>query len=158
MASQVGRDGGSRISRIEQILQQEGISRDFLCPLPISRAVHDGIAGIELQVRLTSYRSLPLSCVASVALRIDGRPIETTAATLELNGVRHGLADFAALHKTWWFILDVATLFVPTDIALAAGPHDIEATIETIEPYITAGRLSFFNPSHRPLPIEGVAP
>jgi hypothetical protein len=54
------------------------------------------------------------------------------------------LSELAALNTVWWFVLEHATLFVPHK-PLSSGEHLFEATLITVEPYVTAGRFSFYN-------------
>lgn len=128
--------------------------RGFLADEPLRPVVRDGQPGLEIKVRLTSYRSLPLSCIESIALRLDGREIDPQRLVLSVAGGRYRLGDLGALTDVWWFILDYADLYVPLPAALAAGEHDVEATLVTVEPYMTAGRFSFHNSSRKRLALE----
>ena len=139
---------------VRAILAQTGKSRSFLREAPIENVVRDGVPGFELSVNLTSYRSLPLSCIEGLMLKVDGVPVDVSSAQLVLNGTGHKFADLAGLSKVWWFILEPATLFVPSKTPLGAGEHKVDATLITVEPYVTAGRFSFYHPTSRTLAVE----
>src|SRR3954463_6468187 len=66
---------------------------------------------LELSVRLNWYRSLPLSCVEQLDIRLDGEALEH--AGLELAGVRCSVADLASADDRWWHVLDSARVRVP---------------------------------------------
>ena len=139
---------------VRAILAHTGKSRSFLSEEPIRNITRKGVAGFELTVNLTSYRALPLSCIEGLILKIDGKEIDVTGAQLLLNGTGHKFADLAEMSEVWWFILEPATLFVPTQTPLAQGSHQVDATLITVEPYVTAGRFSFYHPASRTLTAE----
>jgi hypothetical protein len=120
---------------------------------PLRPARRGGAAGLDLTVHLTSYRSLPLSCIASIELSIDAVPIDVTRLLFVLQGNEHRIADFPALSAVWWFILDPAVIFIPRDPPLEAGAHDVAATLVTVEPYITAGRFAFHSSAKKRLVV-----
>ena len=139
---------------IRAILAQTGKSRSFLREEPIRNTTLNGVPGYELSVNLTSYRALPLSCIEGLILKIDGKDVDVSEAQLILNGLGHKFADLGDLSKVWWFILEPATLFVPSAAPLASGEHQVDATLITVEPYVTAGRFSFYHPASRNLAVE----
>ena len=47
-----------------------------------------------------------------------------------------------------------ADLFVPSSTPLALGEHDVEGTLITVEPYMTAGRFSFYSVCRKRLALE----
>jgi hypothetical protein len=110
--------------------------------------------GFQLKVRLTSYRSLPLSCIRGIRLKVDGEEIDPKALVLKLNYASYKVEDLPRLSAVWWFILDYADLFVPRAAPLAAGEHDVEGTLITVEPYMTAGRFAFYSTSRKRLLLE----
>lgn len=142
---------------VRAILAHTGKSRTFLCEETIRNAVRHGVAGFELNVNLTSYRALPLSCIEGLILKVDGRDVDVSGAQLVLNGTAYPFADLASLSAVWWFILDPATLFVPSPSPLARGDHRVDATLITVEPYVTAGRFSFYHPASRTLAVESAS-
>lgn len=113
--------------------------RTFLCEDGFKNTVFEGSRGFQLKVRLPDYRSLPLSCIAGIELKIDGETIDSKDIIFTLNGYSHKLDELPRLHKAWWFILDPAELFVAREKDLPAGEHEVEGTVAVITPYATAG-------------------
>jgi hypothetical protein len=92
--------------------------------------------GLEFDVRLPWYRSLPLSTVEIGELRIDGKAIPTDAISLQVNERRHGARDLADQVEDWWYVLDPGRVRV---LAPDLGPSsvtDIELAIHLYPPYI----------------------
>ena len=139
---------------IRAILAHTGKSRSLLRDEAIRNVTLNGVAGFRLRINLTSYRALPLSCIEGLKLKVDGEEIDTAAALLILNGVSHKMADLSGLSRIWWFILDPATIFVPCDTPLACGHHRVDATLITVEPYVTAGRFSFYQSDSKTLAVD----
>jgi len=98
---------------IRAILGHTGKRRSFLRDDPVRNVIRDGVPGIEVGVNLTSYRSLPLSCIEGLLLKIDGEETDVSGAKLLLNGHEYRFSDLAALSRIWWFILDPGAFFVP---------------------------------------------
>lgn len=128
--------------------------RGFIGDEPLRRATVNDKQGVQLKVRLTSYRSLPLSCIEAIELKIDGERIDPDGLVLTLDSAQYRLRDLPKLSKVYWFILDHADLFAPLSKALTAGAHEVEGTLVTVEPYMTAGRFSFHNSARKTLPLE----
>lgn len=127
--------------------------RSFINKEEIRNTVHQGKSGYLIRVSLTSYRSLPLSCIENIELSIDGKAIDPEDMRLILNGYSHKLDELAGLSHIWWFILDNADLFVASPQPLPEGEHLVEGTLVTVEPYVTGGRFSFFNSSMKKLSV-----
>ena len=132
----------------------KGKDRSFISNEEIRNVVQNGVQGFLVRVRLTSYRSLPLSCIEKIELSVDGVPVNPDDITFILNGYRHKLDELAHMSHIWWFILDYADLFVASKTPLPAGEHLVEGTLVTVEPYVTGGRFSFFYPSRKRLSVE----
>lgn len=137
---------------VTAILANKGKGRDFISDHGFRNMTRDGVEGVELKVRLTSYRALPLSCVEAVILKVDGKEIDPSTLTVTINQHDYKAAEFPRLSTVWWFILEHATIFVPG--SLAPGKHAVEGTLVTVEPYVTAGRFSFYNSSSKELLLE----
>jgi hypothetical protein len=118
-------------------------SRQFIAEFPLRSAVVEGVNGVLIRARLTSYRSLPLSCIESIEISVNGAAADPGTMRLILNGRTHRLQDLARLSDVWWFILDYADLFVPLRAPLEGGIHEVKGDLVTVEPYMTAGRFSF---------------
>lgn len=128
---------------VQAILKNTGKGRDFISDHGFRSVTRGGVDGIEIKVRLTSYRALPLSCIEGLMLKIDGKAIDPSTLTITINQHDYKLAELPSLSDVWWFILDHATLFAPGK--LVPGKHSLEGTLITVEPYVTAGRFSFYN-------------
>jgi hypothetical protein len=92
--------------------------------------------GLEFDVRLPWYRSLPLSTVEIAELRIDGRAIPADAISLQVNERQHGARDLADQVDDWWYVLDPGRVrvLVP-DLGPSPGA-EIELAIHLYPPYI----------------------
>lgn len=132
--------------------------RSFISDEPLRNVVLDSVQGVLIKVRLTSYRSLPLSCIEAIELKLDGVQVDAADLILRINYANHRLKDMPHLSGVWWFILDYADLFVPLARKLAPGYHEVEGTLVTVEPYMTAGRFSFHNSAHKRLAVEADEP
>jgi hypothetical protein len=91
---------------------------------------------LELSVRLNWYRSLPLSCVEQLEVRLDGAAVEP--ATVEVDGVRYPVADLATADDRWWHVLDSALVRVPLERTPGAGRHEVELVLRSRIPYLVA--------------------
>lgn len=132
---------------------RRGKDLSFLTDEKIQNVVHNRKPGYKIRVRLTSYRSLPLSCIENIELSVDGKAIPSEAITFILNGYSHKLDELSQLSQVWWFILDYADLFVESEQPLSAGEHLVDGVLVTVEPYVTGGRFSFFYPSQKQLTV-----
>jgi hypothetical protein len=134
--------------------ERRGKDRAFLPDEPLRNGEWDKRKGFFVKVRLTSYRSLPLSCIEGIRLKIDGRDVDPGSLVLILNNYGHRLDELQNLSRVWWFILDYADLFVPSNEPLNPSEHEVEGTLVTVEPYMTAGRFSFYNTARKRLAVE----
>jgi hypothetical protein len=101
------------------------------------RAVEDGY---EVQVRLNWYRSLPVSCVETVQLSLDGEPVSPEQISFEINQHRFTLTEMPEQVEEFWFVQDSAVLHVNAPGKVAAGEtHTIQAEIALRFPYIMIG-------------------
>jgi Domain of unknown function (DUF6379) len=92
--------------------------------------------GLQLDVRLPWYRSLPLSALDFGPIAIDGRPIDAGAVTVKLNGLERPLPDLAGLWQEYWWVLDSAFLSIPYRGAKAGSEYDVEFTLVIHPPYV----------------------
>lgn len=95
--------------------------------------------GYQLRIRLSYYRSLPLSCVEQVTLSVDDNEVPTSAITFCLNDKRFSLRQLCDLYGEWWDIVEDAKLEIDWPGGLPAGPHDVEVSLVCRTPYM------FFN-------------
>lgn len=145
---------GAQSQNQEEDLGGSPFTRGFLLDRPIRNGTFAGKKGYFITIRLTSYRSLPLSCIESVELAVDGEAIAPEAITFVLNGFGMKPSEFAGNRHIFWWILDPAELFVEDAHGLPEGEHVVEGNMVVIEPYITAGRGAFPHPSKKHLLVE----
>lgn len=142
------------MSKDEKSNEATGLGgRSFLVNEEIRNVVYEGKSGYLVRICLTSYRSLPLSCLEKIELKVDGKIVNPQDMLLVLNGISHKLSDLPKLHHLFWFILDYADLFVESKQPLPPGEHLVEAMLVTVEPYMTGGRHAFFSPSTKRLSV-----
>lgn len=128
--------------------------RDFIPDKQLRNTTLDGVPGVRLKVQLSSYRSLPLSCIGRLEVRIDDQWADPDKLVLTLNNTHYKLRDLPRLNTVWWFILDLADLFVPRSTPLTPGLHEVEGRLATVEPYMTAGRFTFNSSTLKHLTLE----
>ncbi|MBB4955183.1 hypothetical protein H4S14_003198 [Agrobacterium vitis] len=97
-----------------------------------SLAVRDG--RLSFKVRLPWYRSLPLSVIVIDEVKVDGRTIDATDLSFELNGTQHPVSDLADLTSSYWYVRDSMTILVNS--AQEASEHEIDITLSFFPPYI----------------------
>ncbi len=95
-----------------------------------------GRAGLELDVRLPWYRSMPLSVVEVASLAIDGRAVPPEAVRFEVNGKTFALGELPDQVGEFWFVLDDAVLHVAGVPAGEGETHDVELQLNLYPPYI----------------------
>jgi hypothetical protein len=92
--------------------------------------------GYEVPLRFDWYRSLPLSCVASLTLTVDGEAVDSERIRFHVNDRDYALDELAAAHDEFWFVLDAARLRVSADPPLAPGAHDVAVDLAMRIPYL----------------------
>lgn len=129
------------------------VGRSFICDEDLRTVRHDGEQGFLVRVLLPSYRSLPLSCLEDIQLKVDGKPVGREDITLILNGYSHRIGETGELTGIYWFILDKADLFIRTDEPLGSAKHVVEGTMVMVEPYMTVGRFALNYTAQRVLSV-----
>ena len=81
------------------------------------------IIGYQLKIRLSYYRSLPLSCIEQVTLSIDGTEVPASSIVFIVNDKHFALDQLRDLYAEWWNIVEDATLEVDLPGGLPAGRH-----------------------------------
>ncbi|MFG3292560.1 DUF6379 domain-containing protein [Streptomyces sp. NPDC048179] len=107
-----------------------------------------------MKVRLTSYRSLPLSCIERINVALDGVDVPPDEIRFVLGAGSYRVSELAGLSTVWWFVLDHAELVIPTPRPLQPGTHTVTGTLVTVEPYISNGRFHFHFTSTRELEVR----
>jgi hypothetical protein len=90
---------------------------------------------VRVDVRIPWYRAIPASCIADVAVRVDGEEVPRESVRCELNGRERRLGEFAQLTDESWFTTDSLTVSGDLDVA-AAGEHDVFVNLKLYIPYI----------------------
>jgi hypothetical protein len=87
-------------------------------------------------VRFDWYRALPLSCIASLTVTLDGAAVPAEDITIHVNDRDHALDELPDLYDEFWFVLDPARIRVRTDEPLAPGEHDVAVDLAMRIPYL----------------------
>jgi hypothetical protein len=95
-----------------------------------------GRSGLEIDVRLPWYRSMPLSVVELASLAIDGQPVAADSIAFEVNGRSFPLAHLPEQVNEFWFVLDDAVLRVSGLPVRAGETHEVELQLNLYPPYI----------------------
>ena len=97
-------------------------------------------SGFEVQVLLNWYRSLPLSCVQTLELTVDGQAVPRAQIRFFLNERERSLDELHDLVDEDWFVQDRATLRVQRTPPVKAGEqHDVGLKLGSRIPYIVTG-------------------
>lgn len=97
------------------------------------RATQDGF---NVGVRLPWYRTVPLSTVELVSLKVDERAIAPGSIRFAINGGEWKLEELAALTEEEWFVIDTAELRVHEERLDRGSEHAIEVVLAVFPPYI----------------------
>ena len=107
----------------------------------VKRVISDnGLAvtakGVDIDIRLPWYRTLPLSVVEVTDVQIDGKPVDLTSLMFEVNTKTFRLSELAAQYTEWWYVLDSAILHVPSLRLDCGSEHQVRVTVSIRPPYI----------------------
>ena len=101
------------------------------------RATDDGL---ELDVRLPWYRSLPVSCVEVIEVTIAGRPLDPDSMRFKVGVHTWPLYELGEQWREWWFVLDPATLIIADAPELVRGAAVcVSVRLDCRIPYIVVG-------------------
>lgn len=95
--------------------------------------------GLELDVHLNWYRSLPLSSVKTVELTVNGETIARDEIRFAVNGGEYALDELPEHWDEMWFVLDAATLRVGRPLVRAGEPAEVHLKLGNRIPYILIG-------------------
>ena len=135
--------------------RREGVPLTFLIRGGVHSARRGGATELSIRVRLTSYRSLPLSCIREIQVAIDGSDVQTGRITFVLDGHAYRLGELGERTDLWWYILDHAELRVAVDAPLPAGTHTVDGSLTTLVPFATGGRTTSTRTDRVQFEIEG---
>jgi hypothetical protein len=105
------------------------------------RALPDGY---EFLIHLNWYRSLPLSSVVKVQLKLDNEPVDPEQISFGINNYVYTLKELGNHYEEFWFVQDGARLIVNQPRKIALGEtHTIWAEVSLRYPYIPIGPNQF---------------
>ncbi len=109
--------------------------------------------GFDLDIRSHWYRSLPLSSLGKLQVKLDNRTIPQERIKIELDGASYTMDELPSLYTTWWFVLDAATLHVQDDSqhVKKGNTYKVEVEIGLLIPYVLTGK------NEDPLFASGIA-
>jgi hypothetical protein len=103
-------------------------------------AVHATPDGYGIDVHLPWYRSLPLSCLEDVSVRLGGKNLDSAKLRVRHDGRDLTLAELADLVDDQWFVQDPLQVVVAGGTRVPAGDElDVEVTLAVRIPYIIIG-------------------
>jgi len=91
----------------------------------------DRPAGFQLKVRITYYRGIPVSCVESFDVTVDGETFSPDNVTFSIGGKSFPLTQVGKAVDVRWPFGDPATLIIKKPGGLKPGIHDIQV-VETL--------------------------
>jgi hypothetical protein len=105
------------------------------------RAVADGFT---FGIRLNWYRSLPLSSVDILSVKVDGEQVPLDRVLFEINDHQYSHAELLEKYEEFWFVQDFAGIYVRQPGKVKRGEsHIIEAEVSLRFPYMQIGPGKF---------------
>ena len=105
------------------------------------RAVADGFT---FGIRLNWYRSLPLSSVDILSVKVDGEQVPLDQVLFEINDHQYSQAELLEKYEEFWFVQDFAGICVRQPGKVNQGEsHTIEAEVSLRFPYMQIGPGKF---------------
>jgi hypothetical protein len=101
-------------------------------------ALREDALGLALEVRLPWYRSLPLSCVESIELSLNGRPVSCDDLLVAVDGCDRRVTELEPLEDRPWFVRDPIALKAPW-VVEAGEEIDVRLRVRLRIPYILIG-------------------
>ena len=92
--------------------------------------------GVDIDIRVPWYRSLPLSTIGVTDVEIDGKKIDLTSLSFEVNGKAYKLHELPQQDSEWWYVLDSAFLHIPGLTLVRGSEHQVRVTVSIRPPYI----------------------
>jgi hypothetical protein len=100
--------------------------------------------GLAVALTVPWYRSLWLSSVSDIAVRIDGEQIPSGALRVELGDRVFAVDELKDQWDILWFIQDRLVVVVPLDEPPAEGdPVDVEVTVDLRLPYMQIAPMTY---------------
>lgn len=95
--------------------------------------------GFALEVHHHWYRSLPLSSIAVLDLKVDGEPVSREEMTVQANGTSYRFAELEEQFDRWWFTTDAITVSAPRGGCSTGTRHRVELDLGLLIPYLIIG-------------------
>ena len=92
--------------------------------------------GFSVGVRLPWYRTVPLSTVELVSLKVDERAIPPGSIRFAINDGEWRLEELPGLIEEPWFVIDTAELRVLDERIERGSEHAVEVILAVYPPYI----------------------
>ena len=100
--------------------------------------------GLGIALTVPWYRSLWLSSVDDIAVRVDGREIPKDDLRVELGERTYRVDELADQWDTLWFIQDRLVVVAPLDRRpVSDQPVDVEVTIDIRLPYMQIAPMRY---------------
>ena len=100
--------------------------------------------GYAFDIRLNWYRSLPLSSVDILSLKMDGEQVPSDQIYFQVNGHTYPIQELVERFEELWFVQDSAGLFVHQPGKVQPGTaHTLEAEVSLRFPYMNIGPGKF---------------
>ena len=93
------------------------------------RTTDDSRRRAVVEVRMPYYRGLGLSMVEAVDLVVDGQPIAAPATTFTVHGNTYPMTELPRIVDDRWEMGERAEIGFALDEPLAAGDHEVTATV-----------------------------
>jgi hypothetical protein len=94
--------------------------------------------GFILELGVSRYRSVPLSCIEELQLKVDGEVIDPLSITFCINNKRFMISQLKDLWAEYWNMNEKAKLVVLKTRGIGRGEHDIEIKLPVRIPYVFA--------------------
>lgn len=108
---------------------------DLVFHAPFVARVREG--GLDVDLSMPWYRSLPISCLSGLEVKVDGRAVPADAITLTIGGVTRTVAECVDAWQEFWFVQDPATVHV--DGVVPDGAVRIAVHLLQRIPYLMVG-------------------
>ena len=105
--------------------------------------------GLAIELTLPWYRSLWLSSVRRIDVRLGGTPIPQEALRVELGDRPFGVDELADQWNVLWFIQDRLVVVVPdaalplAELPVEGQEVDVEVTVELRLPYMQIAPMTY---------------
>ena len=100
--------------------------------------------GLGIALTVPWYRSLWLSSVSGIAVRVEGREIPVADLRVELGERTFRVDELPDQWDVLWFIQDRLVVVVPLETPPAAGQQvDVEVTLDLRLPYMQIAPMTY---------------